>query len=46
LEFDYNQDPELVMDILRYGPDAEVLKPAALRVKVQERLREALAVYK
>lgn len=46
LSFPYSNDIELVMDILRYGPDAEVLEPPALRKKVQERLREALAVYK
>ena len=45
LSFPYSNDTELVMDILRYGPDAEVLEPPALRVKVQERLRQALARY-
>ncbi|MBF0140573.1 MAG: YafY family transcriptional regulator [Magnetococcales bacterium] len=45
LSFPYSNDTELVMDILRYGPDAEVLEPLALRKKVQERLREALARY-
>ncbi|MBF0461753.1 MAG: WYL domain-containing protein [Magnetococcales bacterium] len=46
LSFPYSNDIELVMDILRYGPDAEVLEPPALRAKVQERLREALSIYK
>ena len=46
LSFPYSNDIELVMDILRYGPDAEVMEPPALRAKVQERLRQALALYK
>ncbi len=36
---------ELVLDILRYGPDVEVLEPPALRAEVAARLREAAAVY-
>ena len=39
-------DPrELVLDILRYGPDVEVLEPPALRAEVAGRLREAAALY-
>jgi predicted DNA-binding transcriptional regulator YafY len=33
------------MDILKYGPDVEVLGPPALREQVRERLRKALAQY-
>lgn len=39
LEFDYNQDPELVMDILKYGSSIEVLAPADLRIKVTQEIR-------
>ena len=46
LEFDYNQDPELVMDILKYGSAVEVLAPADLRKKVIGHLKDAIASYK
>lgn len=45
LEFAYSDDRELVMDILRHGPEVEVLAPEDLRVKVRERLRAALEQY-
>lgn len=45
LEFDYNQDPELVMDILKYGSGVEVLAPATLRKKIKEELGKALQHY-
>jgi predicted DNA-binding transcriptional regulator YafY len=39
-------DPrELILDILRYGADVEVLEPAALRAEVAQRLRAAAAHY-
>jgi predicted DNA-binding transcriptional regulator YafY len=41
----YANEPELVMDILRYGPDVEVLSPASLRETVIERLRKNLIRY-
>ena len=41
----YSKDTELLMDILRYGPEVEVLKPRGLREKVARRLAAALAVY-
>ncbi len=41
----YAREPELVMDILKYGADVEVLAPAALRASVGQRLREAAARY-
>jgi predicted DNA-binding transcriptional regulator YafY len=41
----YSNDTELIMDVLRYGPDVEVLKPAGLRDKLRERLRLAQGVY-
>ncbi len=41
----YSNDVELVMDVLRYGPDVEVLRPPGLRSKVRDRLRRGLAMY-
>ena len=46
LEFPYSNDGELIMDILRYGADVEVLGPAELRRKVKSRLEEATARYR
>lgn len=46
LEVPYSNDLELILDILRYGPDVEVLAPETLRTKVQEHLRRAVAVYR
>jgi predicted DNA-binding transcriptional regulator YafY len=46
LELPYSQSQELVMDILRYGPDFEVLAPLELRQSVAERLRAAADLYK
>ena len=31
----YSDDRELVMDILKYGPDVEVLEPEALRAALE-----------
>lgn len=45
LEVPYSDDTELIMDILRYGPQVEVLAPTDLRATVAERLRTALAQY-
>lgn len=33
------------MDILRYGPDVEVLAPQALRDRHRDQLRQALEQY-
>lgn len=45
LEVPYSDDTELMMDILKYGPQIEVLAPAELRAKVAQRLHEAAAQY-
>jgi hypothetical protein len=45
LEFDYNQDPELVMDILRHGSEVEVISPPSLRDKVANELKKAAQKY-
>jgi predicted DNA-binding transcriptional regulator YafY len=46
LTIPYSRDEELVMDILRYGGDVEVLKPASLRVKVEAALKSGLQIYR
>jgi len=45
LRFPYAQEPELVMDILKYGADVQVLAPPALRQAVAEKLRAAARLY-
>jgi len=46
LEIPYADDRELVMDILKFGPDVEVLGPEALRRRVAERLEAAARRYR
>ncbi|MAF84137.1 MAG: transcriptional regulator [Chromatiales bacterium] len=41
----YSDPRELVMDILKYGADVEVLAPASLRKMVSEQLRGASELY-
>jgi len=41
----YSNDTELVLDIMRYGPDVEVISPASLRKKVKDNLERAAAQY-
>ena len=45
LEIPYSNPTELVMDILRHGPEAEVLDPPELRELVAERLAAAANKY-
>lgn len=45
LEFDYNQDPELIMDILKHGPGVEVIGPSSLKQKIRVELTKALEIY-
>jgi predicted DNA-binding transcriptional regulator YafY len=45
LELPYSDQAELIMDILKYGPDVEVLEPPELRQAVRERLRQTLEPY-
>lgn len=45
LEFDYNQDPELIMDIMKHGSGVEVISPAALKNRVKEELQRAVNNY-
>jgi predicted DNA-binding transcriptional regulator YafY len=45
LSLPYSQPEELVMDLLRYGPDVEVIEPASLRDLVRRKLRATLDIY-
>jgi len=45
LRVPYSNALELIMDVLKYGPDVEVLEPAELRDAVAERLRAAVRIY-
>ncbi len=45
LEIPYGKAEELIMDILKYGPEVEVLEPKRLRDQVKDRLQKALDVY-
>jgi predicted DNA-binding transcriptional regulator YafY len=45
LSVPYGDDTELVMDLLRHGPDVQVQGPPALRRRVAERLMAAAAHY-
>jgi predicted DNA-binding transcriptional regulator YafY len=45
LELPYAEMPELVMEILKFGPDVEVLAPAELRGHVAESLKAAARRY-
>lgn len=46
LALPYGRAEELIMDILKYGPDVEVTAPAELRDAVADRLEEAAARYR
>lgn len=41
----FSNQPELIMDILRYGPDVEVLAPKSLKDIIRFRLQDALDKY-
>jgi len=45
LKFPFSREPELVMDILKYGADVEVLAPESLRKAVADQLSEAAKHY-
>jgi len=45
LRLPYSREPELVMDILKYGADVEVLSPESLRTAVANQLRDAARLY-
>jgi len=45
LKIPYGDDRELLMDILKYGADVEVLAPKNLRARVRDVLQEAHQKY-
>lgn len=45
LEVPYSEDHELIMDILRHGPEVRVLAPAGLKKRVRETLAQTLYQY-
>ena len=45
LEVPYVHSNELIMDVLRQGPQVEVLKPASLRKKLSERVTAMAVLY-
>ena len=46
LRIPYRDARELVMDVLRHGPEVEVVEPESLRAAVTEQLQQALAQYR
>ena len=46
LHIPYTNPTELLMDILKYGPEVEVIAPMELRAQVKERLERALGQYR
>lgn len=46
LKVPYSRPEELVMDILKYGPEVEVIGPEVLREQVAQALKEAAARYR
>lgn len=46
LRIPYSQEHELVMDILKYGADVEVLQPASLRQRIIDTVAQMQAVYR
>ncbi len=45
LTIPYSDPRELVMDVLKYGPDAEVIKPTSLRDLIATKIRQANEKY-
>jgi predicted DNA-binding transcriptional regulator YafY len=45
LRVPYSQDTELIMDILKYGDEVEVVEPPALRERVRRRIEAMQSLY-
>ena len=45
LKVPYTKEPELLMDILKYGADVEVLSPPELRARVSSELSKNMNIY-
>ncbi len=46
LAIDYSDDRELIMDIMKYGPDVEVLEPPQLRRKIHTLIEQTREIYR
>lgn len=46
LQLPFANPTELVMDVMRYGPEVEVLEPESLRHTMQAQLQASLAIYR
>lgn len=46
LRLPFSRQPELVMDVLKYGADVEVLSPPSLRAAVADALESASRIYR
>jgi len=45
LKIPFSKEPELLIDVMKYGPDVEIIEPKDLRRKIQELLIETLKNY-
>ena len=45
LKIPYSKEPELLIDVMKYGPDVEIIEPKDLRKKIQELLIDTLKNY-
>ena len=45
LRIPYSKEPELLIDVMKYGPDVQVIEPKELRKKIQETLIKTLRNY-
>jgi predicted DNA-binding transcriptional regulator YafY len=45
LKIPYSKEPELLIDVMKYGPDVEIIEPKDLRKKIQETLIKTLRSY-
>jgi predicted DNA-binding transcriptional regulator YafY len=45
LKIPYSKEPELLIDVMKYGPEVEIVEPKDLRKKIQETLIKTLKNY-
>jgi predicted DNA-binding transcriptional regulator YafY len=45
LKIPFSKEPELLIDVMKYGPDVEIIEPKDLRKKIQGLLIETLKNY-
>jgi predicted DNA-binding transcriptional regulator YafY len=45
LKIPYSDDRELMMDIMKYGADVEIIEPESLRVRVTDEIRKLSTIY-